>query len=77
VRMASKAQSTELDQSKAITGMLALLVAEREERINDRSEPRKTEVILADAGLSIGEIASLTGKNYDTVKTTIRRGRKK
>lgn len=64
-----------LEQDKALAGMLSLLVAEREERLNDKKEPRKTEVILADAGLAIGEIAQLMGKNYDAVKQAVRRGR--
>jgi DNA-directed RNA polymerase specialized sigma24 family protein len=55
--------------------VLALLADEREARIaNDRSA-RRTEVLLADAGFTIGEIASLLGKNYETVKSTLRRGR--
>jgi DNA-directed RNA polymerase specialized sigma24 family protein len=75
--MSPKEQPTDLGQSKTLAGILALLIAEREERLNEKGEVRKTEVILADAGLSIGEIAALAGKNYDAVKMTIRRGRKK
>jgi transposase len=33
--------------------------------------------VLSEAGLSIKDIARLTGRNYDTVKTAIRRARKK
>ncbi len=72
---AKKQEVSPLDPDKALTGILALLVAEREDRLNDRSEPRKTETILADAGLGIGDIAQLTGKNYDAVKMTIRRSK--
>lgn len=64
-----------LDQDKALAGVLGLLVAEREERLNDKKDPRKTEVILADAGLAIGDIAKLMGKKYDAVKQAVRRGR--
>lgn len=68
---------SELDAGKALAGVLALLVAEREERNNGRAEPRKTELILADAGLGIAEIARVTGKKYDAVKQTLRRNRGK
>lgn len=57
--------------------VLALLADEREARIANDREARRTEVLLADAGFSIGEIASLLGKNYETVKSTLRRGRAK
>jgi DNA-directed RNA polymerase specialized sigma24 family protein len=70
-----KDEALELDQDKALAGVLGLLVAEREERLNDKKDPRKTEVILADAGLAIGDIAKLMGKNYEAVKMAIRRGR--
>ena len=66
----------QLPTDKALTGILAVLVADREERLNGKTKPRKSEVVLADAGLGLTEIASLTGKNYDSVKTTVRRGRK-
>lgn len=70
-----KDETLELDQDKALAGVLGLLVAEREERLSDKKDPRKTEVILADAGLAIGDIAKLMGKKYDAVKMAIRRGR--
>ncbi len=70
-----KDETPELDQGKALAGVLGLLVAEREERLSDKNDPRKTEVILADAGLAIGDIAKLMGKKYDAVKMAIRRGR--
>jgi DNA-directed RNA polymerase specialized sigma24 family protein len=56
--------------------LLALHVADREERIaGDAVHPARTEVILARVGLGLGSIASITGKNYETVKTIVRRGR--
>jgi DNA-directed RNA polymerase specialized sigma24 family protein len=58
---------------KALTAMLALMVAEREERLSGDSTGRKTEVILASAGLAPAEIAALVGKKYDTVQKTILR----
>lgn len=63
-----------VELTQAMTALLALFVAEREERIGGR-EPRKTEVLLADAGLSYSAIAQLTGRPYETVKTAIRRAR--
>lgn len=78
--MAAKNKTLEiadLDAGKALAGVLALLVAEREERNNGRGEARKTELILADAGLGIGGIARVMGKNYDAVKQTLRRNKGK
>lgn len=73
--MAENGSTATLEAS--MRGVLALLADERESRVGNDRGARKTELVLADAGLSIGEIASLLGKNYDTVKQTIRRGRTK
>jgi len=62
-----------------MAGVLAILVAEREERLNgtdDKNKAAKTEVLLANAGLSATEIAQLMGKNLAAVRKTIQRGRK-
>ena len=50
-------------------GVLALLVAEREERLETGTsgKPRKTELILATSGLNPQEIATLLGKNVDAI----------
>jgi DNA-directed RNA polymerase specialized sigma24 family protein len=72
---AKKAEAFRLDSDKALAGILAVLAANREDRLNDRAEPRRTEVVLADAGLDYGEIATLTGKNYEAVKAAVRRSR--
>jgi DNA-directed RNA polymerase specialized sigma24 family protein len=61
----------------AMTGVLALLIDEREERTRENQDAVKTEVLLADAGLSIEDIAKATGKKYDTVRMAISRGRPK
>jgi hypothetical protein len=53
---------------------LALYVHDRDVRLFD-AEPKRSEVVLADAGLTLGAIAALTGRNYETVKTTVRRAR--
>lgn len=58
-----------------LTGVVALLAADRDERIRVLDEPRKPELILADAGWSIADIAAVLGKSRDTVKSTVRRAR--
>lgn len=52
--------------------MLALLAADRDERV-EGTTPRRTEIILDDAGFSAREIAQLTGKEYEAVRSSIRR----
>jgi len=77
--VAGKANPQPLDHQKALTAVLALLIAERQERLdaNGANELPKTEVILASAGLQPTEIAPLVSKNYEAVKKTIQRGRPK
>jgi DNA-directed RNA polymerase specialized sigma24 family protein len=57
--------------------VLALLADEREARIANDKDARKTEVLFANAGLSITETATLLGKKYETVKKTLQAARKK
>lgn len=70
-----------LPLEQAMSGILALLAAEREERVNPdkdpNGEPRKTEVILADSGMSPAQIATVLGKKGKLVSQTIIRARKK
>ena len=75
-------KSTEtLSLEQAMSGILALLAAEREERVNPNKdpikEPRKTEVILADSGMSPAQIAMVLGKKGKLGSQTIIRARKK
>jgi DNA-directed RNA polymerase specialized sigma24 family protein len=56
------------------TALLALIIADREERSEDTPH-RKTEVVLADAGLGLSDIAALTGRKYESVKSTLRRSK--
>jgi DNA-directed RNA polymerase specialized sigma24 family protein len=65
-----------LDIEQALRGLLALQVAEREERMAEGA-PRRTELILADAGLSFAAIASVTGKKRDSIRKTVERARKR
>jgi DNA-directed RNA polymerase specialized sigma24 family protein len=65
-----------IPSEKLLAGLLALTLAERLER-SSGTDPRPVELILSGAGFSIGEIAQLTGRPYETVKTTLRRGRER
>ena len=73
--MAKAAADTQIDPDKAVIGVLALLAAEREDRLNEAKEPRNTELVLFDAGLGAPEIAALLRKKPDAVRKTIQRGR--
>lgn len=78
--MASNRQGRErhrITPESAMAGVLALLVDEREERAKGNKDAAKTEVLLANAGLSIEDIVSLTGKKPDAVRKAIQRGRTK
>jgi len=57
-----------------LAGMLAMQLEARPGD-TDKGERRRPEVILLDLGMTIGQIASLTGRNYETVKSAIRRSR--
>jgi DNA-directed RNA polymerase specialized sigma24 family protein len=59
-----------------MAGILALLIDERDDRTQDDKDAVKTEVLLAQAGLSIEDISTVTGKKYDTVRMAITRGKK-
>lgn len=71
----NKTEQAQVGLDGVMRAVLALLADEREARIANDKEARKTEVLLADAGFSIGEIATLLGKKYESVKTTLRRSR--
>lgn len=59
-----------------LRAILALLIDERESR---EIEPpaRRTEVLLADAGLGATEIAQLTGKQSAAIRMALSRARAK
>lgn len=62
------------DTVTLLRALVALQIADRQERVSD-APARPVEVVLADAGVGLAEIAALTGRKYETVKTTIRRAR--
>jgi DNA-directed RNA polymerase specialized sigma24 family protein len=64
---------SELDLEAALRGLLRLAVAEREERLERDAEPRRTEVLLDEAGLTYAQIAEVTGKKPDAVRMAIKR----
>lgn len=61
-----------LDTGRIMLGVLALLAADRDERADDLP-PRRSELVLADAGFTAQEIAKLTGRNYEAVRSSLRR----
>ena len=73
----SQAAEESLTLDRTLRALLALQVADREDRLNTDSPPRKTEFVLVEAGLTLGEVARLTGKPYETVKGTVRRARQR
>lgn len=66
--------TTDDQTSMLLRALVALQIAERQER-QGADSTRPSELVLADAGLSLSDIADLTGRKYDSVKTTIRRAR--
>ena len=67
---------TEIPIEDLLLASVVIGLADREERLTGAT-PVRSEVLLADAGLSLPTIAQLTGRNYETVKTTVRRARAK
>lgn len=58
-------------------GVLALLAADRDERAENDSSVRRSELVLADAGLPPQAIADLTGKPKETIRSAVRRAEAK
>ncbi len=72
-----KATNDSPDAEVLLRAMLALMVDERESRAADRPDQAKTELLLADAGLGAGDIATLLNKQPSTVRVTLSRARRK
>jgi DNA-directed RNA polymerase specialized sigma24 family protein len=70
-----------LTNEQVMAGILGLLAAEREDRLaqkdNPKAEIRKTEVVLADAGLTSAQIGKILDKKPNSVTKTISRARAK
>ena len=71
-----------LTSEQAMVGILALLAADREDRTASRDrvsseQARKTELVLADAGLTAAQIGRILGKKPNSVAKTISRARAK
>ena len=64
------------DLEKHLAAVIALLAADRDDRVSDGGTPRRSELVLADAGFTPREIADLTGRKYEAVKSSIRRSKK-
>lgn len=62
---------------KAMAGILALLVEEREQRASGNKDATKIEVLLERVGLSNEDIAAVTGKNANAVRVAIHRAKAK
>ena len=65
------------DLGAATAGILALLIDTRERAFADEKGATRTELLLANAGMSLEEICAVTGKKYDAVRSAIRRARAK
>lgn len=67
-----------LTSEQTMAGILAMLAAMREDGLaqGKNIEPRKTEVVLSEAGFTAAQIGSMLGKKTDTVHKTIQRSRK-
>jgi hypothetical protein len=64
----------DLTAEELLLADVVLRIADRDERLFG-SDAVRTEVLLTNAGLSLPAVAHLTGKNYETVKTAVRRAR--
>lgn len=61
-----------LDPSRIMLGVLALMAADRDERVEE-IPARRSELVLADAGFTANEIVKLTGRKYEAVRSSLRR----
>jgi DNA-directed RNA polymerase specialized sigma24 family protein len=73
--MTETQQPPPIDAATALIALLALAAAQRDDPLLPPDERRRTEVVLAEAGLNLTQIALVTGRKYETVKTTLRRAR--
>jgi hypothetical protein len=69
-----KQQTEPIRMEAALSGILAVMTAEREE--SEGATRRKTEVVLSEAGLNNQEIGQMVGKGADAVRKVIERDRR-
>lgn len=62
-------------EPRLLVALVALLVDEREARVEGERSAAKTEVILSAAGLEVREIAALLDKKPDAVRKTLQRAK--
>lgn len=74
-RSRTNREAHQLTTGAATSGILALMVDDRETRIKDDKQAVKTEVLLESAGLSLDDIAAVMNKSYDAVRVSIQRNR--
>ena len=60
----STSRGMELDVSTALLALVALAASYRDDLTTTPDDRRKTEVILSDVGLTLGQIAQVTGRKY-------------
>jgi hypothetical protein len=63
----------DLPVDRSMRALVALLAAEREDRLSPDATPRPAVVVLVGAGLSLSEAASLTGREYEATRGIVRR----
>lgn len=63
-RTREMAEQRQPDPSSLMAGILTLLVDARERATVQEKGTIKTEILLANAGMSIDDIAAVTGKRY-------------
>src|SRR5689334_6595141 len=74
----SNGRETGISLEQAMIGILALLAAERDDRLSQVAgrrevDSRRTEVLLAESGLTADQISKVLGKKPDTVRKTLSR----
>lgn len=72
-----KAKDEGITTEQLLQALLLLAIADRDERAAPEGPRRRTEVLLNDAGFNLTNIAKLTGRPYESVKSAIRRAREK
>ena len=68
----ARTEEAVISADRALSALIALLAADRDDRVDGR-DPERSEFVLAAAGLTHGEIAALTGKKAEAVRSTLRR----